>query len=169
MVENLDLDSSVAEAHANQWISLAPSDSPYASVYAAVTTRDALSANITFKPQHLTSASAHGQRVQEVGGATTPVTVGGQTQNVKGSATLDVSAATHVPIRYTEAGTLRQQNAQGQTQTVNLSITMTFSDFGENVSESAPPNPTSFASLGGTSGGGGGSGQTSPILTSGGS
>jgi hypothetical protein len=162
MVENLGLSASVAQSYANQWISLAPSDSPYASVYAAVTVHEALSENITFKPQHLTSTTVGRQKVQEVSGATTPVTIAGQAQNVKGTATLDVSASTKLPIRYRETGTVKQQR-----QTVHLSFTMTFSDFGESVSESAPSGATAFSSLGGTSGGGGGSG--SPILTSNGS
>jgi len=156
MVENLGLSASVAQSYANQWISLAPSDSPYSSVYAAVTLHDALAENITFKPQHLTSTTVGRQKVQEVSGATTPVTIARQTQNVKGTATLDVSASTGLPIRYRETGTLEEQG--------KLSFTMTFSDFGESVSESAPSGATAFSSLGGTSGGGGGGGA--PILTS---
>jgi hypothetical protein len=166
MTEQLGEDASVAQAYAGQWISLVPSDSPYASVYAAVTTHDALSDNITFKPQHLASATVDGQNVQEVSGATTPVTVAGVTQKIKGTATLEVSAATHLPVRYRQSGTFQQQG-----QTVSLSISMTFSDFGENVSETAPSGATAFSSLGGTNGGGvgggGGAGSTSPtILTS---
>jgi hypothetical protein len=128
-------------------------------VYAAVTLHDALSENITFKPQHLTSTKVGRQKVQEVSGATTPVTIAQQTQNVKGTATLDVSASTKLPIRYRETGTLEQQGQKSK-----LSFTMTFSDFGESVSESAPTGATAFSSLGGTSGGGGGGGA--PILTS---
>ncbi|MGA2036921.1 MAG: hypothetical protein ABSH04_04980 [Acidimicrobiales bacterium] len=153
MRENLGVDAAVAQAHAQQWISLSPSDAPYASVYAAVDTHDALSDNITFKPQQLGSTTVGGRKLQTVSGAIEPVT--GQTKPVTGTATLEVSAASNLPVRYTERGT-----SDGQ----SMSVSMTFSGFGEKVSESAPPGALAFSSLGGT--GGGSSSTSPPVFTS---
>lgn len=162
MEENLNVDSTAAQAHADQWISLSPSDSPYASVYAAVTTHDALHDSITLRPQSLGTTTVDGKTVQTISGPVTPVTVAGQTESVKGTATLEVSQDTHRPLRYSQSGTL-----QGQKTT----FTMTFSRYGQPVSVTPPVGAVTFPSIGGASGGngnGGGSGSTtSPsILTS---
>lgn len=161
MEENLDVSTAVAQAHANQWISLSPSDAPYASVYAAVNVDEALADNITVKPQQLGSITTGGRTLQTVTGAIKPVTIAGQTQSIKGTATLEISPSTHLPVRYTERGT-----SSGQ----STSFTITFSNYGETVSESAPPGAVSYASIGGASGGtgnGGGGSSTSPsVLTS---
>ncbi len=159
MQENLDVSAAVAQAYAEQWISLSPSDAPYASVYAAVDTHDALYDNIAFKPQRdMGTSTISSRRVRTISGATTPVKIPGEPSlPIKGTATLEVSAATHLPVRYSESGTL---STNGQSE--HSSFTMTFSDFGEEVSESTPPGAVPFPSLGSTGGGGGSS--TSPKL-----
>jgi len=162
MEENLDVSADAAQSHASQWISLAPSDSPYASVYAAVITHDALADSITFKPQQLGTATVGGRTLQTISGTVTPIKVGGQTQNVKGTATLEVSPSTHLPVRYAQSGTV-----QGQRTT----FTMTFSKYGEDVPVTPPVGAVTYPSIGGASGGsgnGGGGGTTTPpsILTS---
>jgi len=159
MQQNLNVDAAVAQAHAEQWISLSPSDAPYASVYAAVNTHDALYENIAFKPQRDTGTSTiSGRRVRTIGGAPTPVKISGQPSlAIKGIATLEVSATTHLPVHYSESGTL---STNGQSE--HKSFTMTFSDFGKEVSETPPSGAVPFSSLGGTGGGGGTS--TSPRL-----
>jgi hypothetical protein len=154
LVEQLDVDPTTAQAHANQWISLLPSDVPYASVYVAVNTGEALSDNITVKPEQLGSTTLEGRKFQTVSGAITPVTVAGQVQKIDGTATLDVSTSTHLPVRYSQGG---------KSGKVNTSSTTTFSNFGETVSEIAPPGAIAYSSLG--SSGGGGSSSSPSVLT----
>ncbi|HUC35690.1 MAG TPA: hypothetical protein VMR97_01050 [Acidimicrobiales bacterium] len=151
MQENLGVTAAIAQAHANQWISLSPSDQPYGSVYAAVNTGQALTDNITLEPQHLSSSTGGGRKLQKVTGAITPVTIAGQTDALKGTASLEVSAATHLPVSYSERGT-----SSGQTN----SFTIAFSDFGQPVSEAAPQGAVSFASIAGS-----GSSTSPSVLT----
>jgi hypothetical protein len=160
--ENLNLTSQVAQAHSGQWISLQPSDgSVYASVYAAVNTHDALAENISIKPQQLGSATQGGKNLDTITGALTPVVIPGQgTQNMSGTGTLEISARTHLPVRYDEHGT-----SKGQRTT----FTMTFNSYGEQVAANAPTSSTTYASIaasGGTNpgGGAGGGGATSPTF-----
>lgn len=156
MVENLAVSSAAAAAHAEQWISLAPGDQPYASVYAAVTTHDALYQNVTIKPQKLGSTTVAGRKVETVSGALTQVTIPGQTvPKQTGTGTLYVSAASHRPIRFTAHSTSDGQKS---------SFVMTFSRFGAAVDESAPSGAVSYASIGGASGQNG-SGGNSPNPT----
>lgn len=156
MVENLGVSTAAAAAHAGQWISLSSGDQPYASVYAAVTTHDALYENVTVKPQELGSQTVNGRQVETVSGALTAVSIPGQTvPKQTGTGTLEVSAATHRPIRFTERST-----ANGQRST----FVMTFSRFAAAVSETAPPGAVSYTSIGGASGQNG-SGGTSPNPT----
>jgi hypothetical protein len=89
MVDQLGLSVATATAHAGQWISLAPSDAPYQSVYAAVTAHAALADNIDFAPHRRLPASVvSGHRVIGVSGPLTNFTVAGQTQKAKGTAYL---------------------------------------------------------------------------------
>ena len=159
MTEQLGVSQSVAQAHTGQWISLSPTDAPYAVVYVSVIASEALVDNITLKAQQLGSTTLSGRTLQTVSGAITPVTIAGQVQVVKGTATLDVSSATHLPIRYHQRG--KMGNA-------NTSETVNFSRFGKTVSESVPPGAVSYSSIGGASGapgGGPGSSTTPSILT----
>jgi hypothetical protein len=141
LTANLGLTSTSATAHAGQWISLAPSDGPYASVYAAVTAPSALADNVTVKPEgQLPAGRVDGRSVQIVSGPITPVTIGGQTEKPKGTATLAVRAASpHLPVRYTERGTEGRQTSRS---------TVTFDRWGEAVTITAPANPVTYASLG---------------------
>jgi hypothetical protein len=143
LVVNLGLTSALAAAHANQWISLARTDGPYASVYAAVTAHSALSDNISVVPRdQSTPTRRDGRLVQTVTGAIAPVP--GQTGTPKGTATLTVRASTpHLPVRYTEQGTL-----SGQTSVSTLS----FSRWGEALHITAPTGAVAFASIGAGSG-----------------
>jgi hypothetical protein len=156
MQENLNVSAAVAQAHAEQWISLSPSDGPYASVYAAVDTHDALYDNIAFKPQRdMGTSTISGRRVRTIGGTAKPLNIPGEpSMPIKGTATLEVSVTTHLPVRYSESGTMR---VNGESE--RMSFTMTFSDFGEEVSESPPPGAIPFSSFGT-----GGGGSTSPSL-----
>ncbi len=159
MVENLGVSSAAAAAHAEQWISLAQGDQPYASVYAAVNTRDALSENVAIKPQKLGSTTVAGRKAETVSGTLTQVSIPGQTvPKQTGTGMLEVSAATHRPIRFTERST-----ASGQ----KTSFVMTFSRFGEAVTETAPQGAVSYASIGGASGqnGTGGNSPNPTFLT----
>jgi hypothetical protein len=157
MRENLNVSAAVAQAHAEQWISLSRSDAPYASVYAAVDTHDALYDNIAFKPQRdMGTSTISGRRVRTIGGTAEPVNIPGEPSlPIKGTSTLEVSATTHLPVRYSERGTVSVNRGSERT-----SSTMTFSDFGEEVSESSPPGAIPFSSFGGTGGGS----STSPRL-----
>ena len=138
---NLGLSSASATAHAGQWISLAPSDGPYASVYAAVTAASALTDNITIKPQgQLPATRVDGRRVQIVSGAIAPITIGGQTEAPKGTATLAVRASSpHLPVRYTERGTEDHQKSRS---------TVTFTAGGRPSLSRPRPMPVTYASLG---------------------
>ena len=141
LMANLGLDATQAAAQSEKWISLASTDAPYASVYAAVTAPSALTDNITVKPQsQLPAGRVDGRRVQTVTGAIAPLTIGGQTQTLKGTASLAVRASTpHLPVRYTERGNQKRQTSQS---------TVTFNRWGEAVHITAPSDAVSYASLG---------------------
>ncbi len=138
---NLGLSTVAATAHVDQWISLARTDAPYASVYAAVTATSALSDNVTLTPKaELPDQKIDGRRVQVVTGSIAPVTVAGQTIAPKGTATLAARARSpHLPVRYTERGTQNRQQ---------IVTTVTFSRWGEVVDVTAPLGAVSYASLG---------------------
>jgi hypothetical protein len=142
MVDQLGVSAATASTHAGQWISLAPTDSPYGSVYAAVTAPAALSDNIAFKPQQdLGTSIAHGRRVHGIAGAMTDVSANGQTLHAQGIAHLEVRAArSHLPVRYSERGTINGQRTD---------FVMAFSRWGEPVNISAPPGAVAWSSLGG--------------------
>ena len=137
---NLGLSAAVASAHAGQWISLASSDPPYASVYAAVTAPSALADNVTITPQNQSAPTrVDGRRVVTITGPIAKVTIAGQTLAPKGTATLSVrSTAPHLPVRFTENGT------EDGERTVS---SFTFNRWGANVSVSAPVGAVPFASL----------------------
>ena len=125
MVEQLGLPASIATAHAGQWISLAPGDAPYQSVYVAVTARSAL------ERQHRLRAAIRsrgprrraGYRVLGITGPMTNQVVSGQTQRAKGTANLYVTTSRpHLPVQYTE---------NGKIDNVASTLAMTFSRWGE--------------------------------------
>jgi hypothetical protein len=140
LVEQLGLTVPMATTYAGQWISLAPNDAPYQSVYVAVTTRSALNSNIEFAPhQELGTSRRSGYRVIGVTGPMTNVTVSGQTQRAKGTANLYVtSSSPHLPVEYTENGKIGN---------VSSKLDMTFSKWGEVVAETAPQRAVGYASL----------------------
>lgn len=156
MVENLSVPISVAQAHAGQWVSLASGDAPYASVYAAVTTSDALRDNITFTPRtELGTSTLAGQRVIGVRGSMKGIP--GATG--KGTAVLYMSATgRHLPVRYVERGTLKGSDGSA----TSLQFSIDFSAWGEPVPVTAPPGALSFASLGTA---GGGTGPPNTLVT----
>ena len=137
----LGLSPSASTAHAGQWISLAPRDTPYASVYAAVTASSALSDNIAFRPRlDLGTSTVGGRRVRSIGGAMTNLTINGQTQHARGNAQLAVAdTAPHLPVRYAERGTIDRQASN---------FVMTFSAWGRPVVVTAPAGAIAFSSLG---------------------
>ena len=147
LVANLNFSTADAAAHAGQWISLARSDPPYATVYAAVTAPSAIADNITVVPQNLQpTATLGGRRVQIITGAIAPVSIPGQgaTPTPKGTATLVVRAKSpHLPIRYTERGTLNHQKS---------AASVTFSDWGEPVNITTPLGAVPWAQVGAGSG-----------------
>ena len=145
MVEQLGLPVAVASTYAGQWISLAPSDTPYQSVSVAVTTRSALRSNIAFAPHEESGTSVRsGYRVVRITGSMTNQVQAGQTVKAKGTATLYVTAShPHLPVEYTENGKL---TTGGQTNEGKLVIT--FSRWGEHVSVNAPSGAVSYSSLG---------------------
>ena len=157
--EQLGLSSAAATAHANQWISLAPGDAPYASVYVAVTSASALKTNIAFKPHlELGESTVSGHPVEGVSGPMTSITVAGQLQKAKGTAAMYVDTANHLPVRYTQHGSIN-----GQASTLQID----FSNWGEAVNVTAPSGAVTFASI--NTGGGitqiPGNGGGSPVLT----
>jgi hypothetical protein len=162
MVQNLGVPTSVASAHAGQWISLAPGDVPYQSVYVAVTTRSAIKSNVAFAPrQEVGTSTRGGLRVVGITGSMINQTVSGQLQRAKGKAMLYVTTSRpHLPVEYTENGKI---GAAGS-KLVTSKLVMTFSKWGEAVSVTAPKGAVSFASLGVGSGSVPSSGP--PILTS---
>jgi hypothetical protein len=141
MTDQLGLSASSALAHANQWISLAPSDGPYPSVSVAVTAPSALSSNIAFKVQHESGTSTlSGRRVVTLSGPMTDLTVNGQLQRAKGTATLSVDTARpHLPVRYTTNGTVAGSTGR---------FSMTFTQWGMQVNIQAPQGAIPYASLG---------------------
>jgi hypothetical protein len=141
MVSQLGLSAPAAATHAGQWISLAPSDGPYSSVFAAVTAPSALADNIAFKPQRdLGTVTIGSRQVQSIAGAMTNFSANGQTQRARGTAEFDAaSSRPHVPVRYFEHGAINGQQAD---------FTMIFNHWGERVDIVAPPGAQSFSSLG---------------------
>ncbi len=137
----LGLSPSASTAHAGQWISLAPRDTPYASVYAAVTASSALSDNIAFQPRvDLGTSTVDGRRVRSIGGAMTNLTINGQTQHARGNAQLALAeSAPHLPVRYAERGTIDRQASN---------FVMAFSAWGRPVVVSAPAGAIAFSALG---------------------
>ena len=153
VTQQLSVPAAQASAYAGRWISLAPSDAPYPQVYAAVTAASAIADNVAFRPQRETGISRlAGRRVVGVTGAMTNITVAGQTQVSKGTATLEVAATkSHLPARYTENGTV---------DGAHTVFTMTFSHWGRAIAVTAPTGALSYASI--PSGGGGGTSPTGP-------
>ncbi len=145
MVEQIGLPVSIAAAHAGQWISLSPGDPPYQSVYVAVTTRSALSANIAFAPKSESGTTTRdGYRVLGITGPMTNEVVNGQTQKARGTAHLYVTTSRpHLPVQYTQNGKING---------VASKLVMNFSKWGEVVTVSAPTGAISYASLGAGSG-----------------
>lgn len=142
MVDQLGLPVSIASAHAGQWISLAPGDLPYQSVYVAVTTQSALKSNIAFAPHQVsgTERRAAGYRVLGITGPMTNQRVNGQLQRVKGTAHLYVTASVpHLPVEYTENGKIDK---------VTSKLVMTFNRWGEPIALTAPRGTVTYASLG---------------------
>ena len=137
----LDLDPLVAQAHAGQWISLVPSDSPYDSVYAAVTTESALDDSVTIAAKAVLSDVTIGRTpVTPVRGVLTPVD---QTQ-VTGTCRLDVrSSKPHLPVRFTGSGSVTDQSGNNQQTTMSV----TFGDWGEPVTVDAPSGAVAYSSL----------------------
>jgi hypothetical protein len=146
MEDELDVSTAVATAHAQQWVSLKPTDEPYAAVYAAVTASSALADNIAFKAQRdLGRSTVDGQAVEAVSGALTPIPSVGET-SVKGTGTLYVRAsAPHLPVKYTEKGTSDKEA---------LTFSMTFSQWGETFAATTPTGAVTYVALGGPTGGG---------------
>lgn len=136
MQAELGLDQVVAQAHAGQWISLTASDSPYQSVYAAVTTKSALDDTVTIAGKSVLSDVTIGRTtVTPVRGLLTPVD---QTP-VTGTARLDVrSGRPHLPVRFSGSG-----SANGQQTTLNV----TFGQWGERVGVTAPDGAVAYSSL----------------------
>lgn len=140
LVDQLGLPVAVATAYAGQWISLAPGDAPYESVYVAVTTHSALNSNIAFTPHQESGASRRsGYRVIGITGPMNNVTVSGQIQRAKGTASLYVtSSIPHLPVEYTENGKISR---------VASKLDMTFSKWGEAITVSTPPGAAAYSSL----------------------
>jgi len=140
LVEQLGLPATEAATHAGQWISLDPADAPYQSVYAAVTTHSALADNIDLVPHRRLAASVkEAQHVVGITGPMTNISVGGQTQKAKGTAYFYITAAKpHLPVQYSERGTIGGERSVAA---------ITFSDWGETVSVSAPQAAVPFSSL----------------------
>jgi hypothetical protein len=147
LTDNLGLSSSQAATEAGQWISLATTDAPYATVYAAVTAPSALADNITVVPQAVATTTVDGHRVQTVSGAIAPVKIAGQPVAPKGTAALAVRAtAPHLPVRYRERST---QVSSGRGHRLGVSIsTVTFSRWGQSLSITAPTGAVAYATLG---------------------
>ena len=142
MVDQLGLPVSIASAHAGQWISLAPGDLPYQSVYVAVTTQSALNSNIAFAPHQLSGTERRaGYRVLGITGPMTNQSVNGELQRVKGTAHLYVTASVpHLPVEYTENGKIDKMASK---------LVMTFSRWGEPVARDRPPGGGHLRVVGG--------------------
>lgn len=140
MEAELQLPTSVAQAHAGQWISLVPGDAPYQSVYAAVTTMQAIDDNISFTPRVLLGSSTLGGIA--VLGLRGPMRgTGGEP--AKGTATLYVAASgRQLPVRYVEKGKVGSGSS-----TSSLDFTISFSSWGQPVSETVPPGAISYRSV----------------------
>jgi len=135
MQSQLDLDPVVAQQHAGQWISLQPSDSPYQSVYEAVTTQSALADSITISPTAVLPSTTIGQvAVTPIRGALTPVAQ----MPTKGTARLDIASSSHLPVQFTGSGSVDNQQAVES---------VVFSQWGESVSIAAPAGALAYSSI----------------------
>ncbi|HYA67815.1 MAG TPA: hypothetical protein VED63_03690, partial [Acidimicrobiales bacterium] len=136
MQDQLELDPVVAQQHAEQWISLQPSDAPYQSVYAAVTTASALSDSVTISAQEqLAPTTVDATRVIPIEGALLPVD---QTPT-RGTAHLYVRArGSPLPVSFTASGVV-----SGQATTFRT----TFSEWGEPVVVQAPTGALAYSSV----------------------
>jgi len=132
----LSLDPLVAAAHAGQWISLAPSDGPYQSVYAAVTTKSALDDTVTIAAKAvLSDTTIGGTSVTPVRGPLTPID---QTP-ITGTARFDVhSSRPHLPVRFSGSGSVNGQQA---------AVSVTFGHWGEPVTVDAPSGAVAYSTL----------------------
>ncbi|MHB8439887.1 MAG: hypothetical protein ACYDD4_12105 [Acidimicrobiales bacterium] len=158
VVENLGLPSADAGSAAGKWVSLATTDGPYQSVYAAVTTKSALDDNITFTPTlEITGITVDGRSVTEVRGAMHGLG-GGVT---RGTATLYVADGSDLPVRYVESGSVTATGGG----TTALDFRIDFSNWGEHVPVTAPAGAVAFAGLPGANSTGSGSPGSTPGTT----
>jgi hypothetical protein len=131
----LGLDPRTAEQHADQWISLQPSDAPYQSVYTAVNTSSALADGITITPKRVLSAGhVDGVAVTSISGAIPPTD---QTPE-SGTAQLDVSVSSHLPVRFSSAGVVSGKRTM---------VRVDFGAWGERVPVDAPTGALPYSSL----------------------
>jgi hypothetical protein len=135
MEDQLGLDAVVAQRHAGQWISLQPSDSPYHSVYQAVTTASALSDSVTIAARaRLAPTTVAGTTVTPIRGALTAVD---QTPT-RGTARLDIRAkGPPLPVAFTASGVVSGQATTFRTD---------FSQWGESVVVEPPPGALAYSS-----------------------
>ncbi len=137
----LGLSTQLANTYAGRWLSLVSGDSPYQSVYAAVTSSQALTDNITFAARSELAPSRIGKT--QVIGLRGPMRAV-QGQPAKGTAVLYVTASgPHLPVSYTEKGTVGTGSSRS-----SLNFTITFSSWREPLDVTAPSGPVPFSSLG---------------------
>jgi len=136
MQDQLGLDPVVAQQHADQWISLQPSDAPYQAIYAAVTTAAALSDSVTISARaQLAPTTVDGTSVTPIRGTLTPV----DQIPTRGTAHLFVRAkGSPLPVSFTGSGVV-----SGQATTFHT----TFSQWGESVVVQAPAGAVAYSSV----------------------
>jgi len=138
MESNLNVPASVADVYGRKWISLVSGEAPYQSVYAAVTTGQALEYNITFTADRKLGFSIiDDTKVFAVSGPM-KATDG---QAAQGTGILYMAASgRHLPVRYVEQGTIGVGPSASR-----VDFTTTFSAWGESVKEVVPSGTVPFA------------------------
>ena len=138
MESNLNVPASMADAYSRQWISLVSGEAPYQSVYAAVTTTQALEYNITFTADRKLGFSIiDDTKVFALSGPMSAFSG----QAAYGTGILYVAASgRHLPVRYVEQGTLGAGPSAS-----SVEFTITFSTWGKPVKEVTPSDTVPFA------------------------
>jgi hypothetical protein len=133
--DQLGLPATTASVAASKWISIQPSDGPYPSLEAGVTTSVAL-AQVSIAPfARSTAGRAHGTHLARITGRIPHGRV------VTGSARLDVSARSRLPATY---------SAHGSNAGQSWSSTITFSRWGARSAIKAPAGAVPFSTLQGS-------------------
>lgn len=149
VLENqLGLPASTAAANAGKWISVQSGDAPYQNLEPGISAHSAI-AQVVLTPRNVsTMRGADGTTFSRITGG-----LPSQNGQGTGTASLDVSGGSQLPRTY--------ESTSGHSQGTSR---ISFSKWGEPVSESAPSGAIPYASLIGSNAGPGGGTLTPPTV-----